>query len=167
MLPEGSLAGRVALVTGGGTGLGRAMALELGRLGANVAVLGRRREPLDETVAALGGAGFAAVVMTRVDIPRCDGCGFSGVLAVSVTVCPATAAVNSCQVSTGPSYTLASGVGVSTLVSSVPLAHRGHSATRIERRGDCAGSTGTFGSTERGHVYISAVSAAGCRWHRR
>lgn len=53
MLGDGSLEGRVAVVTGGGTGLGRAMALELGRLGASVAVLGRRREPLDETVAEL------------------------------------------------------------------------------------------------------------------
>jgi NAD(P)-dependent dehydrogenase (short-subunit alcohol dehydrogenase family) len=57
---EDTLAGRVALVTGGGTGLGRAMALELGRLGARVAVVGRRREPLDETVALLAGDGFAA-----------------------------------------------------------------------------------------------------------
>jgi NAD(P)-dependent dehydrogenase (short-subunit alcohol dehydrogenase family) len=59
VLPDGSLDGRVALVTGGGTGLGRAMALELGRLGAKVAVLGRRREPLDDTVAQLAGRGFA------------------------------------------------------------------------------------------------------------
>jgi NAD(P)-dependent dehydrogenase (short-subunit alcohol dehydrogenase family) len=43
------------LVTGGGGGLGRAIALELGRLGAKVAVLGRRQEPLDETVELLGG----------------------------------------------------------------------------------------------------------------
>jgi NAD(P)-dependent dehydrogenase (short-subunit alcohol dehydrogenase family) len=55
MLPEGTLAERVVLVTGGGSGLGRAMALELGRLGAKVAVLGRRREPLEETVKLLGG----------------------------------------------------------------------------------------------------------------
>jgi NAD(P)-dependent dehydrogenase (short-subunit alcohol dehydrogenase family) len=53
MLPEGSLAERVVLVTGGGSGLGRAMALELGRLGAKVAVLGRRRHVLEETVAQL------------------------------------------------------------------------------------------------------------------
>lgn len=54
MLPDGALAGRVALGTGGGSGLGRAMALELGRLGAKLAVLGRRRHVLEETVAQLG-----------------------------------------------------------------------------------------------------------------
>ena len=54
MLPDGTLAERVVLVTGGGSGLGRAMALELGRLGARVAVLGRRLEPLEETVELLG-----------------------------------------------------------------------------------------------------------------
>jgi NAD(P)-dependent dehydrogenase (short-subunit alcohol dehydrogenase family) len=65
VLPEGALRDRVALVTGGGTGLGRAMAVELGRLGAKVAVLGRRREPLDGTVAALAGDGFAVQADVR------------------------------------------------------------------------------------------------------
>jgi NAD(P)-dependent dehydrogenase (short-subunit alcohol dehydrogenase family) len=59
VLPEGTLSGRVALVTGGGTGLGRELSLELARLGASVAVCGRRREPLDETVALIGGRAFA------------------------------------------------------------------------------------------------------------
>ena len=65
MLPDNALRGRVALVTGGGSGLGRAVALELGRLGARVAVLGRRREPLDGTVATLDGEGFAVQADVR------------------------------------------------------------------------------------------------------
>ena len=65
MLAEGSLADRVVLITGGATGLGRAMALELGRLGAKVAVVGRRREPLEETVAELPGGGVAAPADVR------------------------------------------------------------------------------------------------------
>ena len=65
MLPERSLADRVVLITGGGSGLGRAMALELGRLGAKVAVVGRRREPLDETVAQLAREGVAAPADVR------------------------------------------------------------------------------------------------------
>ena len=49
----GLLDGQVAIVSGGGTGLGRATALELASLGARVVVCGRRAEPLEET-AGLG-----------------------------------------------------------------------------------------------------------------
>jgi citronellol/citronellal dehydrogenase len=45
----GLLDGQVAIVSGGGSGLGRATALELAALGARVVVCGRRQEPLDET----------------------------------------------------------------------------------------------------------------------
>lgn len=62
MLAEGTFEGKVAIVTGGGSGLGRAMALELARLGALVVVGGRRPEALEETIALIedrGGAGHA------------------------------------------------------------------------------------------------------------
>lgn len=47
----GLLDGQVALVSGGGSGLGRATAVELAACGAQVVVCGRRPEPLEETVA--------------------------------------------------------------------------------------------------------------------
>jgi citronellol/citronellal dehydrogenase len=47
----GLLDGQVAIVSGGGSGLGRATALELAALGARVVVCGRRQEPLDATAA--------------------------------------------------------------------------------------------------------------------
>jgi len=60
----GLLDGQVAIVSGGGSGLGRATALELAALGAQVVVCGRRLEPLEETAAAAAGA--------RVEARTCD-----------------------------------------------------------------------------------------------
>lgn len=59
----GLLAGRTALVTGGGTGIGRGIALELARAGANVAVLGRRPEPLEDTACEIRALGRCALAL--------------------------------------------------------------------------------------------------------
>ena len=47
-----NLAGKVALVTGASSGIGRAIALEFAALGADVALVARRREELEESAAA-------------------------------------------------------------------------------------------------------------------
>ena len=57
----GLLDGQVAIVSGGGSGLGRATALELAGLGARVVVCGRRLEPLEETAGAAEGERVHAV----------------------------------------------------------------------------------------------------------
>lgn len=52
-MPGGTLAGRVALVSGGGRGIGRAIAVAFAAAGASVAVTARSQAELDETVASI------------------------------------------------------------------------------------------------------------------
>ena len=62
------MAGQRILVTGGGTGLGQAMAEQFLRLGADVAICGRRKAVCDETATELMGEHGGRVVSHGVDI---------------------------------------------------------------------------------------------------
>jgi NAD(P)-dependent dehydrogenase (short-subunit alcohol dehydrogenase family) len=57
MFERDLLKGRTILITGGGTGLGRSMALRFAELGATIFVVGRREEPLKETTDAIRAKG--------------------------------------------------------------------------------------------------------------
>jgi NAD(P)-dependent dehydrogenase (short-subunit alcohol dehydrogenase family) len=62
------LSGRAIFITGGGTGLGRSMALRFAELGARMFLVGRREEPLRETcteIRKLGGAPAYAICDVR------------------------------------------------------------------------------------------------------
>jgi citronellol/citronellal dehydrogenase len=56
--------GSVAIVTGGGTGIGRATALELARTGAKLAICGRRPEPVEAVRQELEAAGSECLSMS-------------------------------------------------------------------------------------------------------
>lgn len=58
------LSGQIAMVTGASQGLGKAMAIELGRNGARIACIARNADKLAETVAAITGAGGQAAAFT-------------------------------------------------------------------------------------------------------
>lgn len=63
------LAGKVALITGGGTGIGRAIAVAFAREGASVAVAGRRLEKLKEVAVEIEKQGGAALALQS-DVSR-------------------------------------------------------------------------------------------------
>ena len=63
MLEALSLDGKAIVVTGGGTGLGREMALALARAGADVVVAARRPGPIEETAARVADTGRRALAI--------------------------------------------------------------------------------------------------------
>ena len=71
------LQGKVAVVTGGGSGIGAATVMRFAQEGATVVICGRRREPLDEVVAAVTAAGGKAEAVVA-DVS--DEAGFTAAL---------------------------------------------------------------------------------------
>jgi NAD(P)-dependent dehydrogenase (short-subunit alcohol dehydrogenase family) len=74
-IPTLSLEGQVAVVTGGGTGIGRAIALEFAEAGADVVVAGRRLDLLEEVAGEVGVRGRRCLavptdVSVRSDVER-------------------------------------------------------------------------------------------------
>lgn len=63
MLNKGTLQGKAAIITGGGTGLGRAMALEFASLGAKIVIASRKLENLEKTVKEIQGNGGEAIAV--------------------------------------------------------------------------------------------------------
>ena len=76
-MAQGRLQGKVAFVTGGGTGIGAATAMRFAEEGATVVVCGRRQEPLDAVVAQIQSAGGQAEAI-QVDVS--DEAGFTAEL---------------------------------------------------------------------------------------
>jgi NAD(P)-dependent dehydrogenase (short-subunit alcohol dehydrogenase family) len=71
MLPPGTFDGKVIAVTGGGTGLGKAMALEFARLGGKIAILSRGEEHRRKGVAAIEAEGGQAAGF-EVDVRKAE-----------------------------------------------------------------------------------------------
>jgi len=72
VLKDGTLEGKVALITGGGSGLGFSMAQRFLQLGARVAIAGRSEERLAAALDALGDARARAYAM-RCDVRDAEG----------------------------------------------------------------------------------------------
>jgi NAD(P)-dependent dehydrogenase (short-subunit alcohol dehydrogenase family) len=69
-----SLEGRVALITGAGTGIGRGVALVLARHGADIALAGRRPDPLERTAREIEKLGRRALAVPTdvTDLAQCE-----------------------------------------------------------------------------------------------
>ena len=68
IVSEQELDGRHVVVTGAGTGIGRAIALRMAHDGARVSLMGRRKNLLKETAALIGEGGGAEAVVQSVDV---------------------------------------------------------------------------------------------------
>lgn len=161
------LKGKTTIITGGGSGLGRSMALRLAGLGARVAVLGRRPEPLQETTRAIREAGgVAAGFPCDVRDPAAVKAAFD---AAETELGPANQLVNNAA---GNFLSPTEDLSPNAFHSVVQIVLYGsfHCTTEIGRRliarkekGEVLAITTTYAATGSAFVVPSAVAKAGVR----
>lgn len=159
--------GYAALVTGGGSGLGRAMALRMAGLGAKVAVLGRRPDALQETAQAIRDAGGAALgVPCDVRDPVAVADAFDG---VEKELGPANQLINNAA---GNFLAASEDLSPNAFNSVVQIVLYGtfHCTTELGRRliarkakGEVLAITTTYAATGSAFVVPSAAAKAGVR----
>jgi len=161
------LKGKTTIITGGGTGLGRSMALRLAGLGARVAVLGRRPEPLQDTARAIREAGgVAAGFPCDVRDPAAVKAAFD---AAEAELGPANQLVNNAA---GNFLSPTEDLSPNAFHSVVQIVLYGsfHCTTELGRRliarkekGEVLAITTTYAATGSAFVVPSAVAKAGVR----
>ncbi|MBM4345925.1 MAG: SDR family oxidoreductase [Deltaproteobacteria bacterium] len=165
MFQSNLLAGEVVLITGGGTGLGRAMAERMGALGAKVGVVGRREDPLRETVEAIASAGGTAA-WARCDV-RDPQSVAAATDAIEAALGPVTALVNNAA---GNFLACAEDLSANAFDAVVKIVLHGtfHCTSDLGRRWIARGSKGqvlsivtTYAWTGSAFVLPSACAKAG------
>jgi len=161
------LAGKTTIITGGGSGLGRSMALRFASLGAKVAVLGRRPEPLQETAAAIRAAGgTASAIPCDVRDPAAVKAAFD---AVEAGLGPANQLVNNAA---GNFLSASEDLSPNAFNSVVQIVLYGtfYCTTELGRRliergqkGEILAITTTYATTGSAFVVPSAAAKAGVR----
>jgi len=163
----GMLEGKTTIITGGGTGLGRSMALRMAGLGARVAVLGRRPEPLQDTAKAIRDAGgTAAGVPCDVRDPAAVAAAFD---AVERELGPANQLINNAA---GNFLSATEDLSPNAFNSVVQIVLYGtfHCTAELGRRlvarksrGEVLAITTTYAATGSAFVVPSAAAKAGVR----
>jgi NAD(P)-dependent dehydrogenase (short-subunit alcohol dehydrogenase family) len=161
------LEGHATVITGGGSGLGRSMALRLAGLGSRVAVLGRRADPLRETAKAIRAqGGVAAAVPCDVRDPAAVAGAFDAAEAelgpVDHLVCNAAGNFLSATEDLSPN--------AFNSVVQIVLYGTFHCTTELGRRliarqapGSVVAITTTYAATGSAFVVPSAAAKAGVR----